>query len=123
VVVLGVRKKRSVSTSYAQVPRDVEMPDTLLQSQIAASLSAPARADRLQGLLAWASGGSGAQPDIEDVRQQLRTLQTYVVGLDSRYLRREEAAWLSLQVFGIAVGILAGVATLVWAVLELTGSG
>ena len=103
------------------MPSSQEPIDPLLRSQLTASLSeaAPKRGNPLEGLRNWAAGTSDLMEEFEDCRRQTRTLQTYVLDLDSRYIRREEAAWLSFQVVALVLGIATGVSTAVWALIEL----
>jgi hypothetical protein len=104
---------------YLAVPKETEPPDPLLESQISASLGALPRPDLFAGLRAWANGG--APGEIEDLRQQVRTLQVYVLGMDTRYAQREQVAWISLTVFALAFGIVGAGTTVVWAAVELLG--
>ncbi len=106
---------------YVTVPSSQEPIDPLLRSQLTASLSeaVPKRGNPLEGLRNWAAGTSDVMEEFEDCRRQMRTLQTYVLDLDSRYIRREEATWLSFQVVALVLGIATGVSTAVWALIEL----
>lgn len=111
------------TTSYVTIPAAVEPIDPLARSQLQASLVEPRRkGDLLENLRGWATGTSELTGDIEDMRRQIRTLHTYVLELDDRYVRREDAAWQSLQVTALVLGVVTGVSTAIWAILELAGS-
>jgi hypothetical protein len=112
-------RNRPGDGDYLTVLKETEPADPLLQSQIAASLGTLPRPDLFAGLRAWANGG--APGEIDDLRQQVRTLQVYVLGMDTRYAQREQVAWISLTVFALAFGILGAGATIVWAAVELLG--
>ncbi len=120
VGLIWMRARLRAARTYASVSRETEPVDPLLHSQLAASLTSNrSRGDIVQGLRAWASGTSKLTLDAEDMRQQLRTLQTYVLDLDGRYVRREEAAWLALETVGLVFTIAGGVSAVVWATIEL----
>ncbi len=123
-VLLLIWRCRSLhdDAGYIAVPANQEPIDPLLRSQLSASLSESpsARTDLVQGLRNWVSGTSDLASEFEDYRRQVRTLQTYVLELDSRYVRREAAAWLSLQVAALVLGVATGVSTTIWALIELT---
>lgn len=108
-------------SGYVSVPAAQEPVDPLLRSQLTAMLSegSPPRGNSLDHLRRWASGTSEIAADVGDFKRQLRTLQTYVLDLDSRYIGREESAWLSLQVAALVLGATTGVSTAVWALIEL----
>jgi hypothetical protein len=123
VLLLGWRcRSLRGGASYIAVPAAQEPIDPLLRSQLNASLSeSPStRTDPIQNLRNWATGTSDLVAEFDDFRRQVRTLQTYVLELDSRYMRRDEAAWLSLQVAALILGVATGVSTAVWALIELT---
>lgn len=118
-----VRRRRSfpVSQPYLRVPADDEPVDALIRSQIAASIG-PTPADPthpLTALRSWAFGTSDLDPRMDELHREVRTLQRYVLDLDTRYVSRDEAAWLTLTTTGLVVGIVSGVATTVWAVIDL----
>jgi hypothetical protein len=106
---------------YIAVPAAQEPVDPLLRSQLSASLSETAtpRGHPLENLRNWATGTSDLAAEINDFQRQMRTLQTYVLDLDARYIRREESAWLSLQIAALVLGVTTGVSTTVWALIEL----
>jgi hypothetical protein len=107
---------------YIAVPASKEPIDPLLRSQLSASLSEPPspRGDPIKNLRNWASGTSDLIGDLDDLRRQVRTLQTYVLESDARYVGRDEAAWLSLQVASLVLGVVTGISTAIWALIELT---
>ncbi len=113
------RRRQPLSPGYIVLPPEIEPSAPLLHSQIAASLLAMPRGQIGRFGRAWGHGLGDVQSELHDQRQQLRTLQTYVLALDERYVRREEASWLNLQVFLLVFGALAAAATLAWAVIEL----
>jgi hypothetical protein len=118
VALLRLRAKQRRHGGYVRVAPGVEPAGPLLHSQIEASLTSPPR-DPIRGLLAWANANGRLGPEVDDIRQQLRTLQTYVLDLDKRYVRREEAAWLSLETTGLVIAIATGTAAVLWALIDL----
>jgi hypothetical protein len=107
---------------YVTIPPGAEPIDPLARSQLQVSLGEAPRGkgDLLENLRGWATGTSDLMLEIEDMGRQLRTLHTYVLELDRRYMRREDAAWQSLQVTALVLGIATGASTAIWAIIELT---
>lgn len=119
-----LRHSTAKTPSYVAIPPEVEPVDPLARSQLQASLVEGPRekGDLLENLRGWATGTSELAGDIEDMRRQIRTLHMYVLELDDRYVRREDAAWQSFQVTALVLGVVTGVSTAIWAILELAGS-
>jgi hypothetical protein len=115
-----VRSRRRLSTvDFLILEQGAEPVDPLLRSQLAASLLASEIADRGAHLLL--NGHNGGRGSFDELRRELRTLKTYVISLDERYARRDELPWVTVQVFGVVIGIVGGIATIAWAVIELAG--
>lgn len=116
-------RAREAQPGLIQLRGDDEV-DPLLRSQVEVSLlpRSGARSEGLAALRDWVSGSSHVANDLFDARQELRALQAYVLDLDNRYLRREEARWITLEVLGLTVGFVAALATLVWAAAEVVGA-
>jgi hypothetical protein len=117
---IAQRRALRASRRYVSVSTAVEPVDPLLRSQLESSLVAsPASSlSRHQTLRTWAAGTSPLAAELDDARCQLRTLQTYVLGLDARYIKREEANWLTLKSIALVIGLVGGIASVVW---ELVG--
>lgn len=120
VTLVWRRRAEAQRPSYLRVSADVEPVDPLIRSQLAASvLASPGGGQEpFHALRAWATGTAHINAELEDMHRELRTLQTYVLELDTRYMKREEAAWLSVEVCGLVITIVAGIATTIWAVLD-----
>lgn len=124
VALVWLRRPVREGPRYVSIPSEAEPVDPLARSQLQASLGEEPRrqGDLLENLRAWATGTNELMVDIEDMRRQLRTLRTYVLELDGRYVRREDAAWQSVQVTALVLGVATGVSTAIWAAIELAGS-
>lgn len=117
------RRRRTLQSRapYVRLSPREEPVDPLVRSQIAATLGTtlPGSPEPLQALRAWASGASHLSEGLEEVHRELRTLQTYVLDLDSRYLKRADAGWLALETCALVITIAGGVSATVWAVIDL----
>lgn len=74
----------------------------------------------LGAFASWASGASELGRRMDDLVSRQRALEASLLGLDARYIRRDEAAWLVLQILAVVVGLAASIATIVWGAIELT---
>lgn len=107
--------------TYLRVSADNAPVDPLLRSQLTSSLSTR-QAESVppwQAARAWASGTSHLNAELDDLHRQIRTLQTYVLDLDARYVGRAEAAWLTLETTALVISIAGGVSAAVWAFIDL----